>query len=79
MGIILLEMCSLFKTGMDRRMNIELLRNEHKLSENLKQDYPSESALIYWMTHPNPSERPTAREILDSDSYNNWRKQVTRE
>lgn len=69
MGLILYELCSAFKTGMERRESIEKLKNEHRLNENIKEKYPLESHLILWMTNKKPCERPTAQEILDSDIF----------
>ncbi len=73
MGLILYEMCGCFKTGMERRINIENLRNEHKLSKIISERYPMESELILLMTRQKPSERPSAIEILNSEKFKGWK------
>lgn len=77
MGLILYEMCGCFKTGMERRVNIENLRNEHKLAKNILEKYPMESELILLMTRLKPSERPSASEILNSQKFKEWKKRFS--
>jgi eukaryotic translation initiation factor 2-alpha kinase 4 len=66
MGLILYEMCSSFKTGMERRESIDRLKNEHKINNEILEKYPLESSLILWMTNFKPADRPNAQEIIDS-------------
>jgi hypothetical protein len=77
MGLILYEMCVCFKTGMERRLNIEKLRNEHKIEDKIFTKFSIESELILWMTRAKPSDRPSAQEILNSEKFKNWKKQFT--
>jgi serine/threonine protein kinase len=77
MGLILYEMCGCFKTGMERRVNIENLRNEHKLGKNVLEKYPVESDLILLMTKQKPGERPSAKEILNSEKFKEWKKNMS--
>lgn len=73
MGLILYEMCSAFKTGMERRESIERLKNEHKINEYIKESFPLESNLILWMTNLKPIDRPNAQEIIDSSIFKKWK------
>ena len=77
MGLILYEMCACFKTGMERRISIEKLRNEHKVEERINSKYPIESELILLMTRVKPSDRPAAQEILNSEKFKIWKKQFS--
>ena len=77
MGLILYEMCGCFKTGMERRINIEKLRNETVLSKNVYEKYPVESELILLMTRLKPSERPSANEILNCQKFRDWKKRFS--
>jgi len=77
MGLILYEMCGCFKTGMERRMNIEKLRNEQIIDEKIQIKYEIESDLILWMTRTKPSDRPSAQEILNSEKFKNWKKEFS--
>ena len=77
MGLILYELCGCFKTGMERRVSIENLRNEHKLSKNILEKYPMEAELILLMTRLKPSERPSANEILNSEKFKDWKKRFS--
>lgn len=74
MGLILYEMCACFKTGMERRINIENLRNEQKISQIIEDKYKIEGELILWMTRQKPSDRPSAQEILNSEKLKEWKK-----
>jgi translation initiation factor 2-alpha kinase 3 len=73
MGLILYEICAGFKTGMERRESLELLRNEHKLKAGFYEKFKNQAELILWMTRKRFTERPNAQEILDSDLFKNWR------
>ena len=73
MGLILYELCGCFKTGMERRQNIDELRKKHKISQYVYEKYPLESNLILLMTSHKHSDRPSASEILNSIEFKNWR------
>lgn len=73
MGLILYEMCASFKTGMERRESLELLRNEHRLKPGFYEKYRIQSELILWMTRKRYTERPSAQEIIDSELFKIWR------
>lgn len=70
-------MCACFKTGMERRMSIEKLRNEHKIEERINFKFSIEADLILWMTRVKASDRPSAQEILNSEKFKNWKKQFS--
>lgn len=71
MGLILYEMCSSFKTGMERRESIDKLKNEHKIKNEIMERYDLESKLILWMTNFKPSDRPNAQDIIESSDFKN--------
>jgi serine/threonine protein kinase len=77
MGLILYELCASFKTGMERRESIDLLRNEHKLKSGFREQKEVESKLILWMTNKKHSERPSAQEIVDSELFKVWKAKST--
>ena len=70
-GITLYEMCSCFSTEMERCNDIINLKNENKINERVSKNYPEESALIKLMTKSDYNERPSAREILESEPFIN--------
>ena len=76
MGLILYEMCSIFRTGMERILNMDKLKNDHIINQLVIEKYPIEGELIYRMTNRKPSDRPSAQEILDSDLMKNWKIQL---
>ncbi len=76
MGLILYEMCSTFRTGMERILNLDKLKNEHLINETVANKFPEESKLIQLMTNRRAQDRPTAQEILDSDILKEWKNQV---
>ena len=68
-GITLYEMCSCFSTEMERCNDILSLKNENKINERVSKNYPEESALIKLMTKNDYNERPSAKEILESELF----------
>ena len=65
LGIILLELCSFFPTGMERIMALADLRRG-VLPEGFEAAWPAQSKLIRWMMHADPDKRPNCKEILES-------------
>jgi len=65
LGIILLELYSVFSTGSERIHVISDLKNSNKLPVSMVAKYPSETQLIRLMTTNNPDQRPTASDILN--------------
>ena len=68
-GITLFEMCSCFGTEMERQIALEKLKNKGEVSERIINDYPQETELIKMMTNEDYNERPSAEEILKSNSF----------
>ena len=75
-GITLYEMCSCFSTSMERYSYIMNLKNENKINEKVCKEYPEESTLIKLMTKNDFNERPSAKEILDSELFINLGKSL---
>lgn len=73
MGLILYELCAKFKTGMERRENLEYLRKTNNVTESVSINYPHESELIKLMCNKRPIDRPTANEILNLEVYKDWK------
>ena len=69
MGLILYEMCSLFRTLMQRIESLKLLKESGKISNNFKEQFPLESEIIIKMTKFKPKDRPTAEQILQSNEF----------
>jgi len=70
-GLILYEMCSLFKTRMQRIESLKLLKEKKQVSEIIKAQYPLEINLVIKMINDEPKERPSADEILNSEDFLN--------
>ena len=70
-GITLYEMCSCFNTTMERYEQIMNLKNNNIISEKVRKDYPEESNLIQLMTKNDYNDRPSAKEILESELFIN--------
>ncbi len=68
-GVILYEMCSLFKTLMDRRESLEKLRFNQTINSQVMEYFKIETSLILKMTNRDPLMRPSADEILKSDEF----------
>lgn len=63
-GIICFEMCSMFKTGMERIVAIENLRDFGEIPQLVQDTHPEVSKLIKEMTCLDPMSRPLASEVL---------------
>jgi len=66
LGILLFEMLCPFSTGMERVKTLMDIR-QGKFSDTFIKTWPREFLLIKSLLHPDPMERPTALEILDSE------------
>eukprot|EP01031_Cornospumella_fuschlensis_P028317 gene28317-34190_t len=79
LGIILFEMCvPPFQTGMERFMVLKELREQLKFPSNFPclddssrtniniEEYNVFEEIILWLVNPNPSLRPSAKELLTS-------------
>lgn len=69
LGIILYELCSSFKTYMERKLSIETLRDKGKIREDVIEKFPKESSLIMKMTNFEPKLRLSAQEIILSVEF----------
>ena len=68
-GITLFEMCSCFGTDMERHLALKKLKSKGEVPERISNDYPQETELIKMMTKLDFNERPSAQEILKSNSF----------
>ena len=68
-GITLYEMVSCFSTSMERFDEIMKLKNHNIINERIVKNYPEESALIKLMTKNDYNERPSAKDILESELF----------
>jgi PAS domain S-box-containing protein len=66
LGILLYELLCPFSTGMERVKTLMDIR-QGKFSEEFIKTWPREFLLIKSLLNPDPMERPTASEILDSE------------
>ncbi|GAM17325.1 hypothetical protein SAMD00019534_005000 [Acytostelium subglobosum LB1] len=67
LGIILFEMCHSFQTQMERSKILHELRNEIKFPPGFEALKPDQSQLIRRMVSHNPNNRPTTKELLESE------------
>eukprot|EP01117_Protostelium_nocturnum_P010558 TRINITY_DN3798_c0_g1_i4.p1 TRINITY_DN3798_c0_g1~~TRINITY_DN3798_c0_g1_i4.p1 ORF type:complete len:1615 (+),score=530.73 TRINITY_DN3798_c0_g1_i4:178-5022(+) len=67
LGIIFFEMCHPFRTGMERVMTLNSLRNNGKYPANFEKEHGSEKECIAWLLNIDPSARPTTHELLESN------------
>ena len=75
-GVILYEMCGCFYSLMERRESIINLRNKRIIVDKVKEKYPEESKLIYWMTESEANERPSEEDIFNSDYFKKWKEKI---
>ncbi len=71
LGIILLELTTIFKTQSERRHVLEAVRNCGLIPISIHNKYPLEYNLIKMMTDRNPEKRPTTHDLLNSPNYKN--------
>ena len=76
LGITLYEICSSFSTSMERYNSITNLKKNNLINENVRKNYPEESTLIQLMTKNDFNERPSAKEILESELFINFGKSL---
>ena len=75
-GITLYEMCACFSTSMERYENIMNLKNNLIINEKVSKNFPEESILIKKMINDDYNERPSAKEILNSNLFVNLGKDL---
>lgn len=69
LGLILLEICSFFRTSHERKLCLENLREHSMIPEKIKQNYPNEYELILVMTSASPNKRPSAISLLKNEYF----------
>ena len=69
LGVILVELVSMFKTEFERRETLQGLKKEI-YPDYLKKDHLKEYNLVKKMTRLNPKERPNINEILGDNDFN---------
>ncbi|OHS97602.1 AGC family protein kinase [Tritrichomonas foetus] len=75
-GIIMYELLSDFSSDSEKIKFIRLLRNSAFIPENFRKQFPDEAELILKITCHDASARPTSYEILNSDLFKSWRKDL---
>lgn len=75
LGIILYELIVPFNTEMERYETLKNLheKNENQFSEKFSNEYPIEKALISFLVEPNPEDRPSAKQILVSAQFGDFK------
>ena len=66
LGVVLLELCQFFATGMERAEALHGVRNGRGVSAEFASRQPTQAQLITQMLHASPAKRPSARAILES-------------
>ena len=69
LGLILLELCTFFKTQSERRITLENVRVNGTIPISILKKYPVEYNLIKQMTDKHPENRPTTEELLNSAHF----------
>jgi len=69
LGLILLEICSFFKTYHERKICLENVRELGIIPDKIKELYPIESKLIQEMTAIQPNKRPSAQHLIKSELF----------
>lgn len=67
LGVILFEMFHTFQTEMEKFHCMEELRQDKELDQEFLQCWPLHASFVKRMTSTLPGERPSVREILDSE------------
>lgn len=73
LGLILLELACKFATDHERFSTFKKIRENRGLPQNFLEMYPEEAELVAWMTSTNPLDRPSAKEVRESEKMRNWR------
>ena len=75
-GITLYEMCSCFYTRQEKYDDIEKLKKYNEVNEKVRKNFPEETELIKLMVKKDVKERPSAKEILESELFINLGKSL---
>ena len=76
LGLILLEMFTIIKTGHERFNLFNDIRKSHKVPVILRRNYKYEADLILLMTSSNPKDRPTSDKIEKCPEFKAWKDTV---
>ncbi|XP_076449819.1 eukaryotic translation initiation factor 2-alpha kinase 1-like [Babylonia areolata] len=68
LGIILFEMCNLFKTDMERLKTIEEVR-QGRMPEQFTQQWTHQAEAVQLLTNETPAERPSTQDLLSSQLF----------
>ncbi|XP_071744240.1 eukaryotic translation initiation factor 2-alpha kinase 1 isoform X3 [Lepeophtheirus salmonis] len=67
LGIVLYELFSNFKTGMERSVAITNLKENLVIDTVFERKFPQIAQYVLWLTRSSPHSRPTAQELLNSE------------
>ncbi|XP_024542885.1 eIF-2-alpha kinase GCN2 isoform X2 [Selaginella moellendorffii] len=67
LGVILFELWHPFSTGMERYVTLNELKQQNILPSNWAAKFPHQAALVHLLVSPHPQDRPSAREVLQSE------------
>eukprot|EP01133_Synstelium_polycarpum_P015077 gene15077-17849_t len=67
LGIVFFEMWYVFSTGHERVAVLKDLRERGIFPPNFERNHPRQVRVISWLTQRDPSRRPTAQELLQSE------------
>jgi eukaryotic translation initiation factor 2-alpha kinase 3 len=73
LGVILFELIVPFGTEMERINKLKNLIFENKFPEGFQQHYTTEYNLISSLIEVNPKKRPSAKEVANSQYYNDFK------
>ena len=76
LGLILLELSFRFSTDHERFSTFKNIRENRGLPDSFIEACPEEAALVAWMTSPNPRDRPSAKEVRESEKMRSWKEVV---
>ncbi|KAL8589958.1 hypothetical protein ACOMHN_024045 [Nucella lapillus] len=68
LGVILCEMCHLFKTEMERLKTIEEVR-QRRLPDHFCRHWPNQTEAVRLLTSEIPAERPSTQKLLSSQLF----------
>lgn len=78
LGLILLEMFTVIKTGHERFKLFNDLKKSHFIPEILQKSYQNEANLILLMTTSNPKDRPSSEKIEKCKEFQLWKETICR-
>jgi translation initiation factor 2-alpha kinase 4 len=68
-GIVLFELYNVFSTEMERHQMLTQLHEKRLVPRKFVKTYPNEAHLILKMTHSDPTQRPSAFELLNNPRF----------